>query len=467
MSNVAVQPVSIGAAPGRGAPAVDDLDKIGYDKIRLGVLGAFAVYILCWFLQIGTRIHALGAIRIEFVMAVILVGLAMITPRQKPEVKSNLFAYVAWYYFALLISLPISQDFDNSWMIFIDRVVKFSFMAFFIVVFVRTPFALRVFLGAFLLACFKLGQEGLVGTITGSMIWENQGVMRLNGPTPLYAHPNSFSGMALGTLPFIYYLFPLVNKWGKAFLAVLLGFSINIIIHAGSRTTYIGFIVLCALFLLRSKQKFKFLLVGAVVALIAVPLIPEQYVERFESIGGQEKEGHSKEKRIVIVQDALVIFSEHPFGVGIAAFPHVRIARFGRYQDTHNLYLEIATNLGIQGLIIWLLMILAIFRNMWRLSAGLDRQLSALQARAPPDLAKDAPLAKHIADVKLMRAVVSAVGAYLVIRLAVGFFGHDTYEIYWWVVLGLVVAVHNLSQVAARITRYYAADPPKAATASA
>ena len=430
-----------------------------YDRMHWFVLASFGLYIVVWFLQVGDRIKPLGAIRIELLLAAFLCILALNTPRQKPEVTTNLYKYIAWYYFAVMIQLPFSYDFDTSWLIFVNRFWKFSFMAFFIVVFVRSPTALKVWIAAFLLCCLKLGEEGLIGTITGSLVWENQGVMRLNGPTPLYSHPNSFSGMALGTLPFILYLFPLVNKYLKGLLLVLLVFSLNIILHAGSRTTYVGFLIFLFLLLMRSKQKFKFIALGAVVTLVVLPMIPDQYVERFESIGGQEKAGHSKEKRIVIIQDALVIFAEHPFGVGVAAFPAVRMVRFGRFQDTHNLYLELATNLGIQGLIIWIAMITAIYVNNTRIRRRLLEQLGALQARAPPDLDPKSPYAKHIADLKLMHAVMNIVWGYLSIRLCVGIFGHDTYEIYWWVVLGLTIAVHNMSLVAARITERQLASP--------
>jgi putative inorganic carbon (HCO3(-)) transporter len=433
-------------ADSRGVPPA-----IGYDRIHFLVLSVFAIYVLAWFLQLGTRVRVLGELRIELILALSLVGLALVTPRQRPEIGSNLYAYIAWFYLAVIIQIPFSYDFANSWIIFFDRFVKFSFMALFIVVFVRTPFALRLFLAAFLLACLKLGQEGLVGTITGSLIWENQGVMRLNGPTPLYSHPNSFSGMALGTLPFVYYLFPLVNRWLKVALLVLAGLSFNIILHAGSRTTYVGFFLFAAFLLWRSEKRMKFLIVAIAAFAVTLPFIPDQYVERFQSITGQEKEGHSKERRVEILQDAVVIFSEHPFGVGVAAFPAVRIQRFGRFQDTHNLYFEVATNLGVQGFLIWLMLIIAIFKNISRLSLDLKGQLTRLLAGAPEKVA-DSGVMTHVANVRLMLAVINAVCAYLVIRLILGFFGMDLYEIYWWVVLGLVIAVHNMSQVSGKIT---------------
>ena len=85
-----------------------------------------------------------------------------------------------------------------------------------------------------------------------------------------------------------------------------------------------------------------------------MPLIPSGYIERAETIFTQkDKEGNSTGTRKEILRDAWTVFLDNPLGVGVGAFPAVRQQRFGRTQDTHILYLEIGTNLGIQGLIIF------------------------------------------------------------------------------------------------------------------
>ncbi len=438
-----------------------------YDQQSTVVLIAFAAYVITWFMQLGSRVEFLGAIRFEFLLGIGLIVAALFVPRQKPKVASNLYAYIAWFLVALLTQIPFSANVEYSWLVFVDRVVKFAFMAVFIVVFVRSPTALRFFIAAFLLAWFKMGQEGLWGQLSGSLVWQNQGVMRLHGVTGLYEHPNSFSGLGLGMLPFIYYLFPLANKWQKMFLLVLLAFALNIVLYTGSRTGYVGFLLFAAYVFWQSKYKWRTMIVGAIVAVVALPLIPQQYIERFASITGSEKEGQSKYRRLEILQDAVTIFVEHPFGVGVAAFPFVRQERFGRSQDTHNLYLEVATNLGIQGFIIWALLIFAVFRSIRRLLGSLDDQLKNLGPRGPPDADANSPLAKHIADLRLMRAILLAASGYMVIRLSVGFFGMDLYEIYWWFTMGIVIAVHNMNQVAARVTEGFLAQAPATPAADA
>src|SRR5206468_11807311 len=126
--------------------------------------------------------------------------------------------------------------------------------------------------------------EGFLGQLTGSLVWQNQGVMRLHGPTPNYEHPNSFSGMALGTMPFVFYLFSVCKRPVKGVLVVQGVFAATIVLFTGSRTGYLGFVgfVLCALW--KAKRKMRAAAMLLLVCAVALPLIPADYVERFASI---------------------------------------------------------------------------------------------------------------------------------------------------------------------------------------
>src|SRR5690606_9138317 len=99
-----------------------------------------------------------------------------------------------------------SFDVDNSITVYLDRVIKFSLISFFIYSAVEKVEDLRVIVAFMLLAWLKIGQEGVFGWITGGMVWENQGIPRLHGVTTMFAHPNSYSGFAVGCLPFALFL---------------------------------------------------------------------------------------------------------------------------------------------------------------------------------------------------------------------------------------------------------------------
>lgn len=420
-----------------------------YPPLATGVAALLFLYVGTFFLQAGSRVDILGAIRFEFLVAASLLALAMLQMTRHKYPPSGLSGYLFFYIFVVVIQVPFSVDFDRSYEIFVNRFLKFAAMALIIATFCVSPRAIKIFIAAFLLSCFKMGQEGLLGNLTGSMVWESQGIMRLHGSTGMYRHPNSYAGMAIGTLPFIYYLFPLVNKYIKVFLIVLLVFSINIILFSGSRTAYVGVFGLLLFMFWGNRYRMRFVLAAAVIAAIAIPKIPEQYIGRFESIfTGEEAEGRSSEARLQILSDSIEIFAENPLGVGVAAFPAARFEKFGKRPDTHNLYMEVATNLGIQGLIAFGLLLMKISILFYRQIRSLSSQLSAMSAALARDR-KDAPpeFEKHYADLEFMKAICMATSGYLLVRLVLGLFGHDLYEIYWWVIIGLLYALHRANVV--------------------
>ncbi len=60
--------------------------------------------------------------------------------------------------------------------------------------------------------------------------------------------------------------------------------------------------------------------------------------------------------------------------------------------------------------------------------------------------------------VKLMEATTNAVFVFLLIRLVVGFFGSDLYQIYWWFALGLTIALLNMNVWASARTEQFIVD---------
>lgn len=385
------------------------------------------LYILTWYLQLGNRISLLGTVRFEFLLGSLLSVCAFYAYAASKTTRSPFLGPVLFFICILLGYTFFSYDFYYSWEIFFNRVVKFAMLAFFLAAFIRTPWALKMVVGAFLLAMLKLGQEGFIGWWTGALVWENQGVMRLHGSVPLYQHPNSFSGMAVGCLPFIYYLFPVVSKCWKALLIILLFFCGVIILFTASRTGYVAALALALFFFANSSKKDRvlFFIAFALFAASAFYLTPTSYQHRFQSIFTlKEKEGASASTRLEIIQDAVDVYLTYPFGVGVGAFPLVRQAMFGRSQDTHNLYLELLTNLGPLGLIAFLILVykILITNNI------IQKQIELIDVN----------------EKKFIKAVSKAIKAFIVSRLFLGIFGMDTYEIYWWFSVGLTSSMLNI-----------------------
>lgn len=428
---------------------------VGYPSLPTVVLLLFCGWILFNYLQVGFRIPVLGVWRVELWYGI---ALALIALAQGRSLSSPLTPLTVALFVCMAIQVPLSHDPTTSTRVFVDHVLKFAIVSVFIVAFVKGPREVKWFLAAFLLACLKMGEEGFLGTITGSLVWQNQGVMRLHGTTPIYEHPNSFSGMALGTLPFAFYLFPVCRRPLKAALLILAVFSCTIVLFSGSRTAYIGSIGFIAFIILKSRRPIRTFAVVAILAAVTLPMVPADYVGRFDSIFTQEdKEGESTELRIQTLEDAWQVFTTHPFGIGVGAFPAVRKQMFGRLQDTHNLYLEVATNLGIQGFVVFMLFVLGMLTLLARLGRQFDEQLAAFGAPSRDPKVADPSIRAHYADLRLFKQTAIAVQGFLMVRLFLGLFGMDLYEIYWWFAMGLTIALYKLEPIAALRTQALAA----------
>lgn len=436
----------------------------GYWEAPLYVTGVFMMFILARYMQWGARRDIFKTLRIEFLLGLILTVVCTLLLTSNPvrleklKDAKNVLIGIVLLFAVMVIQIPFAADKDLASKIFVDRVIKFAMLTYFMVVLIRSPRSMRYFIGAFLFACFYVTQEAARGALNGGLIWENQGIMRLHGAVPIYAHPNSLGGVAIGLVPFVVFILPTLRRW-KVRLLLLppLGTAFICMLYSGSRTTYVGFIGFMLFWWLQSERKGRWLLIMVVLSLVALPLIPAQYKERFQSIGGQEAEGNSKETRIEILQDATTIFLTHPGGVGIASFPAVRMQVFGRKQDTHNLYLEVATNLGVQGFIVFVLLIVFMLRALYLARNRLREQERALRRAIKKSVSRDKRLFGradgHLADLCFLRAVAQAAGGFIFVRLALGLFGMDLYEVYWWFAAGIAFSVSLLETDTRRRTR--------------
>lgn len=389
------------------------------------------LYVFAFFLELHLRWPFLQTVRFQFLFGAVL-GVLCIFRMSRPLNKYD-FTKPTKYGIALLVIMGIytvfSMNSEISRVIYVDRGLKFAAISLFIWAAVEKTEDLKTIVALMLLAWLKIGQEGLVGWLTGNMVWYNQGIPRLRGSTIMYLHPNSYSGFAVGCIPFCYFLF----SWAKSFILkmgfLLLGaLAIVIIINTGSRTGYVAFfLTFISLFFMLKNGKLKLFILSACLFPILLQSIPEYYVERFESIfTGEEKEGASSATRKEIIVDAIAVYKSYPLGVGVAAFPTVREQMFGRHQDTHNLYLEVLTNIGPVGFTVFILFIWQLLKLNW----------------VNTKLARSKTLAGE--DERFIESICLSIVGYILVRLFLGLFGMDLYEVYWWLALGLTLACNKL-----------------------
>jgi O-antigen ligase len=131
-------------------------------------------------------------------------------------------------------------------------------------------------------------------------------------------------------------------------------FMVGAIVASGSRGGSLGFaamIVVLGAFAV--KQRPGFVVAGVFAAMCALPLVPSTYWHRLSSITDESEDDFgSTEARKTLMREALQAFAENPLtGVGAGNFKDWNPqGRQQPWHETHNVFLQIASELGGVGL---------------------------------------------------------------------------------------------------------------------
>jgi putative inorganic carbon (hco3(-)) transporter len=363
-------------------------------------------------------------------------------------------------FFALVtIQVPFAMDPLSASYAFNEWVLKQSLFTFYVAILLRSPRHIALFLATYLLALTHILQEAVRGLISGSLVWRNQGIQRLHGAVDRYRHPNGLSLAAVSCLPFLYYMREVWTKWWMR-LAILgcLGLAVLCIINTGSRAGYVGVVAgVISLWLTRPK-KLRNALVVIVLAAVAMLMVPDQYKQRFQTIGGDEIEGASQEARITLMKDAWEIFLAYPYGIGLNSFIHVRLQMFdGRKgQDVHNLYLQILTHVGIQGLVAFIWLIVNLFHcHEKSLKSVLTAAAGLRQGVRQHEIPEDRFVRRFLLDLRILEMSIRGIRFFTVMMLFNGIFAHTVYHILWYFIVGVSIATASTAEHLVEVTRQF------------
>jgi hypothetical protein len=195
---------------------------------------------------------------------------------------------------------------------------------------------------------------------------------------------NSLACLLLLTLPLTGSLLVAREWWYKAAVALTAPLDLNVVILCNSRGTFLALIGSGLSFLLLSrgqtrKNALKALLLGSVVLylLLGDPEILQRFTTTFS---GSEDRDNSAASRLEFWKAGWAMLQDYPLGAGGGAFKYVIGERYLRevvgYEDArslHNGYLTVATNWGIQGLVLHLAVMFGALTLAYRTSEACRR----------------------------------------------------------------------------------------------
>jgi putative inorganic carbon (hco3(-)) transporter len=343
--------------------------------------GLYLLLIVSYFLHLTARLPWLGAIRFDLVMIVLVLVFSFMEQKQETDRQDHstkfLWAIIIYIFFSLpFVTWPGSVL--RTGLLNYLKVVVFYF---FTVSIIRTEGRLKAFIFVFL-ACtiFRFVEPaylhvtvpwGYWGSGTTAWVGGKMEILpRLSGAPSDVINPNQLAWLVVSTIPFLYYLGWQGKHRLKILSAAVASVGVYTLMLTGSRSGLISLIVTIITILIYGKGKSKRILIGMILLIpigffIAGKLSPELGTRYLSTVEGGIPGSASAEKRISSVVDGIsTLGTRFLLGHGLSTSVETNANLAGDAQISHNLYLEIAQELGLVGLFLFLMYMRGIYRNL-------------------------------------------------------------------------------------------------------
>ncbi|WP_188055521.1 O-antigen ligase family protein [Oryzomonas rubra] len=187
---------------------------------------------------------------------------------------------------------------------------------------------------------------------------------RLSGAPHDVVNPNGLAFIILTIIPFYYYLSQTSSIY-RLVSIIVIPLSIYALMLTASRSGILGLCVIFLSVLYKSNNKLIIIILIFIGGLISLNFMNANQIDRYESIfSSNTKNAGTSEGRIEgIKKDFLVALRKPFFGHGLGTSREANANFGGEDKPSHNLYTEVAQELGFVGLFIFIALIKSIIFN--------------------------------------------------------------------------------------------------------
>lgn len=342
--------------------------------------GLYLFLIVSYFFHLTSRLPWLGAIRLDLV----LMGLVLVTSFMERKQEGDRQDHSTKFLYAIILFILLSLPFV-MWPGSVIRSGSLNFLKvvvffFFTVSIVNSEGRLKTFIFVFLAcAIFRFLEPAYLHATTeywgsgASSMFEGkwQLLYRLSGAPYDVINPNQLAWVVVSTVPFLYYLGWKGKSYVKILSAAVASAGLYVLMLTGSRSGLLSLILTVAAILFYGEKKFKRAAIGLMVLvpvafLVAGKLSPDlstRYLSTFEGglPGSESAAGRLRGlERGLSTLGARVLVGH---GLGTSLETNANLLA-GRAAKTHNLYLETVQEIGLIGLILFLMYVRGMYRNL-------------------------------------------------------------------------------------------------------
>jgi O-antigen ligase len=290
----------------------------------------------------------------------------------------------------IVATMPFSFWPGGSLALFSDIYVKIILIFALMISTITTPRRLSQMTWLIILICGYLSVRGLYDYVRGVNLMEGN---RLRGAVGGFMeNPND---LAMNLIVFMAPALMIVFQDNRLFRRVVAAGIVLVmavaIVLTKSRAGFLGIGAMGLVvmyYVLRERPGVVFALIFT--ALIATPMMPTAFWDRMASITNpDEDQTGSRQQRIQLFKQGLQVFAENPItGIGAGQFVNYDgEMMLARWRVTHNVWLQVAAELGIFGLCTFAFMVWRAFTANFvarRLIRGPTRRNPGLQTTLTP-----------------------------------------------------------------------------------
>lgn len=387
------------------------------------------LYVIIFLMRPGEMFPAIAALRPELLIGVLVVVTLILHQRILSGGFNVPYDRISLSLVAILIAIGLSfftsfekTETKNIVIVFVKLIVFY----YLIISLVTTRQRFMAFIVTYLFCIAYMAVDAFGMYLSGAFV-HTMNVDRLTGSTSAGGDPNALGATLVVSIPLIlataaYYR----NFFVKLIMAGLALLMTVCMVITASRSALLAFFGLIAVGIYQSKHRALNSFLVIIILIIGWFLLPQQYHDRymrFSEVGDNLNDVSSG--RVDIWLSGIRMIPTNPItGVGAGAFAWAcSSGEFGppRFMQSHNLYIEIISSMGIIGVIAWLFFILTLFKKL--------KWLSQL---------------KHTAESRWISIFSRAFVVTLIALLISGVFGHNLYRYTWFMIAGLTIALSNI-----------------------
>jgi O-antigen ligase len=365
------------------APPIQDLDT----EVEKGTKFAFQCFL--WFgvivfiapQNIIPGLSEIGIGKIVMFLALFSYAKFAFSQSRLSFVKGSELKILACLLLLSLISVSFSLWPGGSLQFFMDYAWKDGVVFYLAVNLLTSAERSRKLCWAFVLFAAVNSIIGLQNWRTGNMI--GGATNRIEGGfAGLASNPNDLGLLLDISLPLVWYAYRTATITVTRYMALLtIIVSAMTVVITFSRGAFLGLLVVAGLFAwkLGKGKRVQILVLIAVLLPVLLAVLPAGYSDRMLSIFYSDMdETGSREERIRLMETGVTSMIEHPLGVGVGMNMLSSVNLGTGWHEVHNAYLQVGVELGVLGLILYLLLIWKTYQGLTTIEQSPVRNIADL-----------------------------------------------------------------------------------------